>query len=481
MKSPRLASVAVMTGALLFSVACGTSSGGPSAASAPTCTIARPAVADWRLSASGMTFRDGHGRVVFLRGVDGGGRSKFAPYVPFDYAAGQYAAALGAYMDRAASWGVDVMRVPFTWAALEPTEGQYDADWLSRYDQLLDAAWAHGIYTVIDFHQDVYSEVYCGDGFPGWTVANAPAPHHDCPSWPAEYFSDANVQGAFDAFWAPGSTVQTKFVAAWDTMVARYKDKPGVLGFEPINEPAPGTASNGTFSATTLTAFYSMMVAHMRAQAPSSLVFVDVTGLDGAVVSTMLAKPEGDGVIFTPHFYPLSSDPANVQAGLKTWADIGVSWNVPVLVDEFGASSTLATTPDFMTAHFAAFDALGLSGSEWEYSVAAESWNSETDSIVAADGGEYPVARAVMRPYARAVSGDSITQAYDPKSRTYTLSYVPASGVTEVSLPKRVYSAGYSLELSGACADSTSVPGMLLLQGSAGAGARVSLKVTPKS
>ena len=131
---PRLVWCMGMAAAALFS-GCYSSSG----TQLPhPCTLTPPSPPDWRLQADGTFLRDGLGRVVFLRGVDAGGRSKFAPYVPFDYPSGQYAAALDAYMDRAASWGIDAMRVPFTWAALEPTQGQDDADWLSRYQQLLD-------------------------------------------------------------------------------------------------------------------------------------------------------------------------------------------------------------------------------------------------------------------------------------------------------------------------------------------------------
>ena len=161
---------------------------------ARTCVVAPPQV-DFRLTTVGTNFEDSLGRVVFLRGVDAGGRSKFAPYVPFDFAATDFDAALAQYMDRAASWGIDVMRVPFTWAALEPTQGQDDEAWLARYDALLDAAWARGIWTVVDFHQDVYAENLCGDGFPSWTLANPPAPHHDCPQWSLEYFGDDGGQG----------------------------------------------------------------------------------------------------------------------------------------------------------------------------------------------------------------------------------------------------------------------------------------------
>ena len=461
--------------------ACGTPSDAGAGAAFRACTVTPPAPADWRLSASGTSFKDASGRVVSLRGVAAGGRSKFAPYVPFDFAAGQYATALATYMDRAAAWGINVLRVPFTWAALEPTKGQDDAAWLSLYDQLLDAAWARGMYTIVEFHQDVYSEVYCGDGFPSWTVSNPPAPHHDCPNWSVEYSSDTDVEAAFDAFWATGSVVQAEYLAAWDVMVARYKDKPGVLGFEPMNEPSRGTADDATFDATTLTTFYSMMVAHMRAAAPKSLVFVDIPGQDGVFLTTTVARPSGDGIVFAPHFYPYDHTPGTVEARLKPWADMGTSWNVPVFLGEFGLNDTSATAVPYVAANFAAFDTLGLSGSEWEYSVSADVWNSEMFGLVAADGTENPVAKAIQRPFARAVAGTSVKQAYNATSSAFTLSYVPSDGVTEVSLPSKAYPSGYDLTVMGACVDATSKPHHLLLQADADAGtAPVSLRIEPK-
>ena len=469
-----LAALALVPGAAAM-VSCSSHAG-------RVCTIAPPAPPDWRLAADGTVFRDGLGRVVFLRGVDAGGRSKFAPYMPFDYTdASDFPSKLAQYMDRARSWGIDAMRVPFTWAALEPVQGQDDADWLSRYDQLLDAAWARGIWVVVDFHQDIYSEVYCGDGFPGWTVQNPPAPHHDCPQWSFSYFNDPGVIAAFDAFWASGSTVQVAFAAAWDRMVARYKDKPGVLGFEPINEPSSGSADNDTFSATTLTDFYTKMVARMRAAAPSSLVFVDPTGLDGVGAATKLGRPAGDGIVFAPHYYPLTNNPDAVLPGLQRWAAMGAQWNVPVWVGEFGATNLLPSTPAYMAGMYSGFDQLGLSGEEWEYSVATELWNGETDTLVMPDGTEYPtVAQAILRPFARAVAGSGITQSWDYDAHVFSLSYAPASGgVTEVELPDRAFDGGYSVELEGGCYDVTSVPGRMLVQPDAAA-TKVTLKVSQR-
>jgi endoglycosylceramidase len=369
------------------------------------------------------------------------------------------------------------MRVPFTWAALEPQQGQRDAAWLSQYKQLVDAAWARGIWVVVDFHQDVYSECFCGDGFPAWTVANAPPSHHDCPTWQSEYFTDPAVKQAFDAFWAPGSSVMTGYLAAWDAMIAQLKDEPGVVGFEPINEPAPGTQALDPFESTTLSAFYSQMVARIGQAAPQALVFVDTSALDGASLTTKLQRPAGASVVFAPHYYPLGDVPANVLTGIRNWASVGAAWNAPVFLGEFGDLHGATGVVDYITACFGALDALGMSGTQWEYSVASQEWNGESYEIVAADGTEYPVVQALVRPFARAVAGTAITQSWDAASRTFALSYVPASGVTEVAFPSRVYPQGWTVALTGGCYDQTSIPGRMLVQPDAGA-TQVTMKVT---
>jgi endoglycosylceramidase len=462
-----------------------TTTGGMPDGGTGMCSLTAPTPPDTRLHADGVKLKDSLGRIVVLRGVNAGGRSKFAPYVPFDYPDGGYDAALASYLDRAASWGIDALRVPFTWAAVEPVQGMDDEAYLTQYDALLDAAWARGMYTVVDFHQDVYAEIYCGDGFPAWTVPGmTPAPHHDCPSWSTEYFTDAAVEAAFDAFWAQGSTVQPLYGDLWDRMAKRYADKPGVVGFELFNEPGWGTANIDTFEATTLTDFFSTMIARLQKTAPSSLVFFDATGPDAGVVSTSLNRPTGQGIVFAPHYYQLaalggvSGEPDKVKLDFESWQNFGHMWDVPVLVGEFGIANTAAGTTDYMTAHFDALDATGLSGTQWEYSVSKDAWNDENLGLVQADGTENPMAAAIIRPIPRAVAGDAITFAYDAATRGLTLSYTPAAGITEVSMPARAYPKGYDVEVKGGCAD-TSHAGKMLVQADAGA-ATVSVTVTAR-
>ncbi|HEX4514173.1 MAG TPA: hypothetical protein VH054_11575, partial [Polyangiaceae bacterium] len=108
-----------------------------------------------------------------------------------------------------------------------------------------------------------------------------------------------------------------------------------------------------------------------------------------------------------------------------------------------------------------------------------DAWNGESDGIVAADGTEYPVAQAVVRPFARAVAGSAIAGGFDATTSTFTLAFTPsAANVSVVSLPARAYANGFDVSLDGACYDATSAPGQMLIQPDTGA-AKVTLVITP--
>jgi endoglycosylceramidase len=483
----------VRRAALLLALAAAGCGSDPDPVDAAACSsIAVPALPDARLRAVGGELRDALDRTVILRGVNAGGRSKFAPFAPFDFEPGGYDAALAAYLDRAQSWGIDVLRVPFSWAAVEPVEGSDDEAFLARYDALLDGAWARGMRTVVDFHQDVYAEVFCGDGFPAWTVPDPkPAPHHDCPDWSAGYFGDPEVRAAFDRFWADGSPVRASFDKMWVRMATRHRDRPGVVGFEPMNEPGWGTADIEAFEATTLTAFFGDMAQKLHAVAPDALVFLDTPGPDAGAASTKLGRPPGEGLVFAPHYYQVGALSgaggalAKAHGDLLRWGSGARALGLPLFIGEFGVVNPAPDGAAYMTAHFDALDQLGASGTQWEYSVAAEMWNAEDLSVARAlgdgTGTETELAAALVRPYPRAIAGSAVAFSYDAAARSFSLRYAPrvgASDVSEIVVPARLYPKGYDVRVSGACGDS-SRPGVLFVRPSEGA-AEVTVDVSPR-
>jgi endoglycosylceramidase len=421
--------------------------GSPAIPDAPHCAIDLPARGNLHLA--GTRFVDDLGRTVFLRGVGAGARAKIPPYQPFDAPE-----TVDTYLDRAASWGIDVLRVPFSWQAAEPTQGTQDEDYLARYDALLGGAWARGLWTIVDVHQDVYAEPYCGDGFPAWTLTDPPAPHHDCPSWFSEYDSDADVRAAFDALWSDPSLYRAELAK----IVAREVARPGVIGLEPFNEPAPGTANRATWEAATLAPFYSDLAAQI---APTPL-FVDTPGVEGVLGSTNLPRPDGADIVLAPHEYDPSalfggSPSSDVIDRLQPWADLGVAWNVPVFVGEMGIPMSNPDAAVDARRHWAALDTLGISGSWWEYSVSPTLWNSEQFSIVNGDGSDTPVVTELARPYVRALAGHAATITFD---RSLELRYTSDSDApTEIAAPR----APVRIGAIGACVDDTHA-GTVLVQ-----------------
>lgn len=410
------------------------------------------------LTVDGTTLRDVDGRTVALRGVNTGGRSKFAPYAPFDYAEGAYAAELDVYLDRAATWGVDVLRVPFSWAALEPTEGTWDEDYYARYLALLDGAHARGIWTIVDFHQDVYAEPFCGDGFPVWTIPGDPGPpRHDCPTWYLGYFDDEEVQAAFDRLWANEDGRLDKLNAMWEQLVTRLADHPGVIGYEPLNEPGWGTADRDVFTSTTLPAWYEDLVPRLQAIDPDALFFLDTNGVEGPAASTVMPRPDLDGIVFAPHFYHptiiLGSDgPAINESpldGLTAWSDVGAEWDVPVLIGEYGLPIGRVGGAEWISAHYDAFDALGLHGTIWEYSTSTEVWNEESLSLTFANGAETELVEPMARPYLKAIAGDVTSVAVTPDSLTAGWSG-EVGGLSEIALPTRGWT-GATVQADGGC------------------------------
>lgn len=127
-------------------------------------------------------------------------------------------------------------------------------------NKIIKASAEYGIYTLLDMHQDVLSEKYCGEGAPAWAsesflprdAAKFPAPvdepyqdvaddgfptRQDCAKhgW-ASYYNTRAAADAFESLY----TNRTNLLSAWGEMwrtFARVLGSPNILGYEFINEP----------------------------------------------------------------------------------------------------------------------------------------------------------------------------------------------------------------------------------------------------
>ena len=416
--------------------------------------------------------RDEHGRDVQLRGVNTGGRSKWAPFMPFpiseEASLTEVEAAATPFFAKLQALGLDTVRVPFSWEGLEPSEGEYDMRYLDRYATMVAVAWAHGLRVIVDFHQDVYASPFCGDGFPLWTIAGEVGPpRRDCPDWGLAYIIDPAVRAAFDRFWADEDGLQGKYRAMWEVMAARVAQHPGVLGLELINEPGWGTADNiDAWKQTTLTPFHSQMIAHMRGVVGDGpLLFFNNTGVEAVGLSKVLhLRPKGEGLVYAPHMYDsglITGKPYTGHEPELHMADIAAfsrAQGLAALIGEFGYSFEAVGGEAWLTRLVDALDAERVSGTLWEYSQNEELWNEEDLSIVDAEGNLRPIVDVYVRPWLRAVAGSAPSFSWDAEARAGLARWTGDGGVTEIVLPTRMFPDGpATLELktiagaAGAC------------------------------
>ena len=66
--------------------------------------------------------------------------------------------------------GLNVLRLGVLWSGVEPLRGQYNTSYLDELDAVVKLGAAHGVYTLLDWHQDGLSEYFCGEGAPAWAI-----------------------------------------------------------------------------------------------------------------------------------------------------------------------------------------------------------------------------------------------------------------------------------------------------------------------
>jgi endoglycosylceramidase len=63
--------------------------------------------------------------------------------------------------------GLNIVRLGHSWAGAEPVRGSYNQTFLDIMKEQTKLAEDHGIYVLVDVHQDCLSQHFCGHGVPG--------------------------------------------------------------------------------------------------------------------------------------------------------------------------------------------------------------------------------------------------------------------------------------------------------------------------
>lgn len=485
--------------------------GGPAVASLAALMLAiAPSAAHGAdsLGHSGRWMTDTHGRAVVLRGV-----------AVMDFGPRHLPSAIGFGADDVAflhAHGYNIVRVGLNWLGLEPSPGTFDQAYLASLVTTVRELAAQGIWSVLDLHQDGWGPAVHGqDGEPDWATLTDGAPNPEL-AFGQNYFGNPALERAFDNFWGntagPGGIgLQDRYASMMARLAAAFRDEPGVLGYEIMNEPWPGSqyatcsqpAGCPAFDSQQLTGFYARVIPAIRAADHERMVFYEPNLFFdfGAQTNLVDPAPADRRTGFTFHDYCLGAGagsalpvlPGNEQ-GCPTEEKMVLDYaegyskttGAALLNTEWSATSDLPTVARMASA----LDAALMSWTYWAYSGAADNSTLVGDATKAPAGSNLHdgVLALIDRPSPREVAGTPTSWSFDTASRAFAFEYatkLPAGAAgagmpTEVYVPRGQYPAGYAVKVSGASVVSSPTAGRLTLCAAPGA-AKVSLGLAPDS
>jgi endoglycosylceramidase len=427
----------------------------------------------------GQWLLDPHGRVLMLHGLN------------MVYKTGSYAPdAVGFGADDArflARNGFTTVRLGLIWKAVEPQPGVYDTAYLRRIRHTTKVLARHGIWTLLDFHQDLYNEKFQGEGAPDWAVLDDGLPAQPQAGFPGNYFGMPALNRAFDHFWAndpgPGDIdLQDRYSGAWAKVAQVFRSTPKVLGLDLFNEPWPGSTWQTCANPAGCPAFDGMLqdfterqIAAIRAVDRRTTVFYEPHVLFNSGAETHV-EPAGRRLAFSFHDYCLSAEAgtegsvqqACQQADDLVWgntaAHTAATGDAPLLT-EFGATTDGPTITAMVDRA-----ARNLTGWQfWAYCGCDDPTTTGpgAEQALVLDPSKPPrrknvdhgKLRALLVPHLLAVAGTPTKDRYHRDTHRYVARWSTAAAGgkgrwgagsrTMLFVPPSLYPHGYRVQVSG--------------------------------
>ncbi|MBI3171121.1 MAG: cellulase family glycosylhydrolase [Hydrocarboniphaga effusa] len=446
-----------------------------------------------QLRRDGRFMVDEKNRVVLLHGVNA--VWKLAPYFPPSQAAGFVAADADWLRDH----GFNTVRLGVIFAGVMPQPGAVDQAYLEGVDRVVQLLASRGIWTMLDFHQDMYNERFEGEGFPDWAVFDDGIPHLNDFGFPGNYFTP-ECSRAFDNFWDNKEGLWDHYRSAWKAVASKWKDQPYLMGYDLINEPWPGTDLASCANPLgcplhddlKLQALHSHVLDGIREVDRGNIVWFEpnLTFNEGAKTNFGLLTPLTDANLgLSWHKYCLTASLLHAdgftdvpgctelhQLVSDNAEEAIARMNATTLITEFGASDDIPDLVQVMTQA----DAQLTGWQYWHYKgwmdPTSEDPTGGAQSLFGNDAdlgsAKLDKLKVLERTYPQFTAGIPLALTFNHDSAEFNYRYQPrtAGGPTEIYVPVTLhYPQGYRVEASGASIRSGENAPLLILENSTGA------------
>jgi len=388
--------------------------------------------------------------------------------------------------------GFEVVRLGTTAASIMPTPGVVDTDYVDSFVRTVDVLTDHGLQVLVDLHQDGWGPTLGSDGFPEWMTLTHGAENTGTP-FPLYYVTNPAIQVAFDSFWAneagpDGIPIQDHVGTMFEALAQALDGREGVLGYDLINEPWPGTVwdvcVNDPAGCPTqdraLDAYAARMTTAIRRHDPDRLIFGEPYVLfNFGQSATNVGLPGGDpksGLSY--HLYALD------EAAERQVQQFALQWSErtggALLNTEFGATND----PAAIDRQVNELDRTLMPWIWWAYN---ENVVRDLDEAPVEANLRGEVVDTLVRPHASAVAGTPVSSSYTLADRVlrFTHSTGRAGGgtfapgtETSFETAPRTYPKGYKVKVTGGRVTSAADAAELTVVADGGA-AQVTVKLWP--
>jgi endoglycosylceramidase len=355
--------------------------------------------------------------------------------------------------------GLNAIRLGTMWPGAEPKQGEYNMTYVQALADLVAEASTYGIYSLMDMHQDVLSEKFCGEGVPNWaaisnvsnfpwplqgepfnSTAGLPNPYDQCAkfNW-AEYYPTQATGQAFQNLYTNAFGLRDAWANFWVQVATAVRGLgAAVLGYELINEPWAGDMYQdilwmipGEADKVNLQPAYEHLQAAIRAVDPEHAIFFEGATWDWFEVG-FTQVPGGDvwqnKSVLSYHFYIPPDFSVDVQfaARAKDMQRLGCGG----MLTEFGVQSCNGCGTLEMGPIMDKCDSMMQSWLFWELKPFAGAKTGSSGPLFFSNGSmNEDMAFNFSRTYAQAVGGVTQIMAFNVSTGNFTLVYTTSQAV----------------------------------------------------
>eukprot|EP01084_Bolivina_argentea_P073843 133969_1 len=363
------------------------------------------------------------------------------------------------------SLGQNIIRLGVLWVGTEPNKTEYNLTYIQAATDIISTSYdSYNISTLIDSHQDVYSEAFCADGYPIWACQpirwNFPEPlspayndtvnhiptSQDCRQHPwASYYTTFDTCESFQRLYDNYNGLRDSFTSYWQLLSNKFKNVDGIVGFELMNEPWVGNMYEnpllmypGVADKINLQPFYDKVAPVIHQVDNERIVFFEsVTWTDEFNDTWDEAGfdhvPGGDiysnKSVFSFHYYDDSPNIGSENKYFSKRTSDGIRWNSTSMLTEFsiinngqseGKYKQMMKTMDFCDEYF-------VSWIGWTFKGFGGNANAYGGDTLLINGSVNPmVGASLSRTYAQKVAGHVLQMKFNwseqPKGN-FTLIY----------------------------------------------------------